>query len=105
MKMRDYYDDLKYELRSEQPSKEEKEHLGLYKASKRKVELQIKRNEREEETLKKKYYSCLLEFKGIKQRMLDIDHTVQHRVSDGERTASRIKRLIEEIKAMKETPS
>ena len=58
--------------------------MGLiYKASKRKMELQTKRNERDEDTLKKKYYSCLLEFKSIKQRMVNIDHTVQHRISDG----------------------
>ena len=58
----------------------------------------MKKNERDEQTLKKKYYNCLLEFKNIKNRIVNIDHTVQHRQKDNDKAIVRIDDLSNKLK-------
>ena len=103
MKQKDYFDELKTEI-TKYEDKEEmtptmKEHYNLlYKSHKKKLELYMKRNEREEESMKRKYYNLLLDFKDSKARLANVEHTIALRQKDNEKAYDFIKGLTEKLK-------
>jgi hypothetical protein len=57
------------------------EHLKLlYQSNKKKLEVNMKRNERDEETKKRKYYSLLLEYQNSKSRALETDVKIMQKL-------------------------
>ena len=64
----------------------------------------MRRNEREEDSIKRKYYNLLLDYKNGKNRLVDIEHTIQLRDKDNEQAYEYIKGLTEQLKNMKDHP-